>query len=325
MNKISRFSTLITLVFFAFLALGASVSTAFAGTDGVLGVTHISAVQTSATPDGSFTNGWKWMFDVTVPTSETVFSMKFADWTNGSNTIPTGSNVRFYSAQSSDSYDENHAVTLSAANTYSTAINLDPSKDLNASVAGRQIQVTVEMRIPVGSAGGSYSTSYGVQSTPYNAPPPPPLAACTLPWGGTIESGNSVTAYQAATVNSLSPSSAACEAAAQTRTCNDGTLSGDYTSQSCSVTVPPTTVTLSLSPNPVPYGEKATLSWTSTYATRCTAVNFAPPDINHLSSGSVLTDPITFNFSYTLQCFNDNISQHSPPYAVVDVVALPAL
>lgn len=186
MRKILHPTALSLLVFLSIFAFLVSTPTAFAITDGVLGVTHISTVRASAAADGSFTNGWKWVFDVTVPTSETVFSMKFADWNNGSSTIPTGNNVHFYSAQSSDAFDENHVVEITADNTYSDAINLDSGKDLNASAAGRQIQVTVEMRIPVGSEAGSYATNYGVQSIPYvdpSAPPSsplPPVAALSV-------------------------------------------------------------------------------------------------------------------------------------------------
>ena len=52
---------------------------------------------------------------------------------------------------------------------------------------------------------------------------------CPLPWGGTISHGQSVTAYQS--------SSVACGSTcvSQTRTCNDGALSGSYQHQSCSV------------------------------------------------------------------------------------------
>ena len=130
----------------------------------VLGVTQISAVQTFATADNTFTNGWKWVFNVTVPDNETVLTMKFADWTNGSNSIPAGSNIRFYSAQSSNASDADHSITLGGAGVYSNTANLIPGTDLDISRAGRQIQVTVEARVPVDSSGGSYSTSYGVNS-----------------------------------------------------------------------------------------------------------------------------------------------------------------
>ena len=52
---------------------------------------------------------------------------------------------------------------------------------------------------------------------------------CALPWGGTISHGASVTAYAASTV--------ACGStcAPQTRTCNNGTLSGTNTNRACTV------------------------------------------------------------------------------------------
>ena len=54
-------------------------------------------------------------------------------------------------------------------------------------------------------------------------------ASCSLPWGGSIAHGASTTAYQA--------SSVACGSSctSETRSCNNGTLSGSYTNSSCSV------------------------------------------------------------------------------------------
>ncbi len=60
-----------------------------------------------------------------------------------------------------------------------------------------------------------------------SAPPPP--AACAVPWGGTIMSGQSVTAY-------LESVSSNC--VAETRLCSNGVLSGSYTFQSCSTPQP---------------------------------------------------------------------------------------
>lgn len=54
-------------------------------------------------------------------------------------------------------------------------------------------------------------------------------APCNLPWGGTIASGSNVTAYSSSSVSCGSTCSS------QTRTCTNGTLSGTYTKQSCSV------------------------------------------------------------------------------------------
>ncbi len=62
-------------------------------------------------------------------------------------------------------------------------------------------------------------------------------AACALPWGGTIASSASTTAYQTST-------SSNCASVAETRSCSNGTLSGSYTNQSCTTAATTTTLTL---------------------------------------------------------------------------------
>ena len=71
---------------------------------------------------------------------------------------------------------------------------------------------------------GTLSGSYNFQSCSVNPP-----ASCSLPWGGSIGHGANVTAYQSSSVSC----SSSCNG--QTRTCNNGTLSGTYTNQSCTV------------------------------------------------------------------------------------------
>jgi arylsulfatase A-like enzyme len=61
---------------------------------------------------------------------------------------------------------------------------------------------------------------------------PAPLASCTFNGSTNIKNGNSVTAYKNATVQQGST------CISQSRTCNDGTLSGDYEFSSCSVDDP---------------------------------------------------------------------------------------
>lgn len=146
----------------AFIVSGFFVPSAFATVS--LGVTQISAVQTYATADNTFEHGWRWVFDVTVPDNETTLKMKFDNWFNGTNSILAQNNIRFYSSQSSNSNSVANAIIILDANTYSSVMNIDPAADLNSQSAGRQIQITVEARVPVGSAGGSYSTSYGIHT-----------------------------------------------------------------------------------------------------------------------------------------------------------------
>ena len=77
-----------------------------------------------------------------------------------------------------------------------------------------------------GTNGGSAS---GTCSASQNAP-----ASCALPWGGTIASGSSVTAYQ----SSSATSPTLCSSISQTRTCTNGSLSGSYTNQTCTDLTP---------------------------------------------------------------------------------------
>jgi len=56
-------------------------------------------------------------------------------------------------------------------------------------------------------------------------------ASFGVPWAGTIPHNGTITAYQ----NSSVTSPTTCASIAQTRTCNNGTLSGSYTYQSCTV------------------------------------------------------------------------------------------
>lgn len=134
------------------------------GNDGVLEVTSIVMTDTTATANGSFTDGWKYVFHVTVPTSEQNLAMKFNDWlkTGGGGTIPVANNMRISSLQADNS---GATILLTAANLYSTP-NLHMTGDLNPLMDGRQVEVTVEVAVPNGTPNGAYTTSYGVQSNP---------------------------------------------------------------------------------------------------------------------------------------------------------------
>ena len=129
---------------------------------GVLGVTSITTVNGTAIADGTFANGWKYLFNITVPTNETNLAMKFDNWTlaGSSSTIPVAGNMRISSLQA----DNNDAtVLLTAANTYSTP-TLHLTTDLDGTTDGRQVQVLVETAVPIGSVNGSYTTNYGVNT-----------------------------------------------------------------------------------------------------------------------------------------------------------------
>ena len=134
-----------------------------------------SSTRTYATANGTYASGWAWDFYITVPTTETQFQMKFTDWQGATTTMATANNMKIYSAQASGNADADNAVTITTADgTYSTAMTLDSELSASdvaslgiadpATLDGRQIKVTVEVKIPEGTSGGSWSTSYGITS-----------------------------------------------------------------------------------------------------------------------------------------------------------------
>lgn len=70
---------------------------------------------------------------------------------------------------------------------------------------------------------------------------------------------------------------------------------------SYTVASPPPTVTLSASPNPVPYGDPTTLTWSTAHATSCSASG-GWSGAKSVSGGIAVTGGLTFNQIYTLTC-----------------------
>lgn len=126
-----------------------------------LAVTGIDAVNTIALPDGTYQNGFRWVIHFTVPDSETSFAMKFNDFTSSTGTIPVAGNLRYSSPQSSNASTTATGI-VETNNDYGTALTL--TGDASATTPGRQIDVTVELKIPVGTPTGVYSTLFGARS-----------------------------------------------------------------------------------------------------------------------------------------------------------------
>ncbi len=131
--------------------------------NGTLAVNSVETIKGTATADGTFANGWKYVFHITVPTNETKLAMKFSDWVNttsASSTIPVANNMRISSQQADNG---GATVLLTAANSYSSP-DLNLTGDLDSGTPGRQVDVTVEVAVPSNSVNGSYTTNYGVRS-----------------------------------------------------------------------------------------------------------------------------------------------------------------
>lgn len=134
------------------------------GNDGILEVTSIEMVDTTATANGSFSSGWKYIFHITAPMNEKNLAMKFNDWlkTGNGGTIPVANHMRISSPQADNS---GATILLTAENVYSTP-DLHMVDDLDLDMDGRQVEITVEVAVPNGTPNGSYTTSYGLQSNP---------------------------------------------------------------------------------------------------------------------------------------------------------------
>jgi methionine-rich copper-binding protein CopC len=128
--------------------------------NGVLTVTQIDQIKSIATADGTIANGWKWVFHITVPSNEPKLALKFDNWmhSNGINSISPANNIRLSTDQGTGG-----PIMVTGADLYTAPFTI--TGDLNASMPGKQVEVTVEMGVPVGSTNGSYSTTYHVKTT----------------------------------------------------------------------------------------------------------------------------------------------------------------
>ncbi len=138
---------------------------------------------------------------------------------------------------------------------------------------------------------GSLSGSFTYPSCSVSA------ASCNLPWGGTIASGVSVTAFLNPTV--VAPATCASDPA-QTRTCTNGSLSGSYTNQNCTALNP--TATISASPTRVQSGNSTKLSWSTTDVTSCTVKGTNGFSRTSTSGTNIDSGTITSQATFTISC-----------------------
>ncbi|MHB8913736.1 MAG: hypothetical protein ACYC4I_01865 [Minisyncoccota bacterium] len=153
----------------------------------------------------------------------------------------------------------------------------------------------------------SYSCNSGTWGSPISNVCVPP---CTTPWGSTIASGVSVTAFQNPTV--ISP--ATC--VSQTSICGVNGLFTPllaYTNPTCTALNP--TVTISAAPTRVQSGNSTKLSWSTTDITSCTVTGTNGFSHTGTSGTNVDSGAITSQTTFTLAC-----NAGSPKSVVVNVV-----
>jgi predicted ribosome-associated RNA-binding protein Tma20 len=128
-----------------------------------ISVTNTALVKRVATKNGEFTDGWRWILDITVPTASTTLNMSFDNLT-GAGTI-SATNIRFYSAQSSNHTSASPIVITAAGAGTEWSDNMTLNADIdNDSSNGRQIQITIQAAVPADSADGAYSANYDIQA-----------------------------------------------------------------------------------------------------------------------------------------------------------------
>ena len=125
----------------------------------------VQTLKAYATADGTYTNGWEFKFSVTVNDStETYLKMKFADWT-GASALAASSTMKI--ALTDDVAGVQAGTTgVSVGNLYINQTNANALSlvDEDPNTGGIQETIYVYVKVPNGTSGGSYSTSYGIKT-----------------------------------------------------------------------------------------------------------------------------------------------------------------
>ena len=129
---------------------------------GSLSLDTILAEKTSAISNSSFADGWRWVFLVTVPSTENMLKLKFTNWDNSTSTILVRNNMRYYSTGSTNAYSSTTAIYIGNSNVYAGGMVIDPATDLDPGTPDIQQRIVIEMKLPVGSSGSNFVTTYGI-------------------------------------------------------------------------------------------------------------------------------------------------------------------
>jgi len=117
----------------------------------------LAMTKTGAKAKNNYEEGWEWQFALTIwDAQETRVKMKFQPWTGPNNAlINAGGQMRF-SANAGASW-----VEIGANNEYPGQSADVSGLDLSAE-PGRQINIIVQMKVPLSSPAGHYTSAYGL-------------------------------------------------------------------------------------------------------------------------------------------------------------------
>ena len=182
------------------------------------------------------------------------------------------------------------SVTVLGAHTFYCA-------DLATGVDASPVVLTVVAPCGAGTVwnGAQCVPSAPAAGTPGGQQGGTPGASCTLPWGGVLPSGSSVTAYQTTPVTSPTT----CVSVSETRTCLSGVLSGTYTYQTCTEEGGTPTVSIAANPTRVRSGGASTITWSASGVTSCSV---SGPGLSSSSKSGTQSVTVTKQSLYTLTC-----------------------
>lgn len=147
-------------------------------------IDSIVAVQSSATADDTFENGWRYTYHLTVNSGKENMKVRFNDWVNSvdeDETIEINDNTRalfntetgggigsVVGSLTDDNITDGFGDVLSfeIGNTYeeqTASMVITSGMDTNLALPGVQIQFDVFTKLPSGTTAGIYTTSYGIR------------------------------------------------------------------------------------------------------------------------------------------------------------------
>lgn len=139
-----------------------SFTTAAVQTPASLAINSVVAVpHETVLPDDSYDHGYEWVMGITLPSGQSRMALQFADWTNS---LAAGGNMEYYSEEiaSSSTGGLNHPISIDAANTYPSLIQITGD---NSSNPGIQTNIHILLKIPSSTPAGSHSTTFMLEST----------------------------------------------------------------------------------------------------------------------------------------------------------------
>ena len=195
--------------------------------------------------------------------------------------------------------------------TYASSFSVGPSAS-NTYVRVDYPQTTLILYNGATEIGRQTVTAVCASGTSWNGSSCGASASCTLPWGSTLASGQSVTAFQTGAV--VSPASCS-SVPSETRTCTGGVLSGSYQYANCSVLNP--TATISANPTRVRPGKASTITWSASDVKSCSV---SGPGLSSAATSGSQSPAVTTRSVYTITC--QTLSSPITATAIVNVVPL---